>query len=256
METNIDINIEVKTDIEIDKEVIRAMYSSGHTLMMFKNIENMVIEFLEYMPLEYYEKPEDRKKIISPKLGHLLNNVGSEIDAFFRYWNKVHDKNLSVNINDLNFNNYKKIEEDLHLSDKEVILLHINKPIKPFNFYRWLLKEGEKEDEEKIKEISWWAAYNHIKHQGYYKKDEGNLENVINALGALFVVNCENEEVWKHIIAHDYIDKPYIATLDRPLDENIDIKSYYIYHPYVKSKLFVLKTRIEETKTDHFKMIF
>lgn len=255
METNVDINIDAKVDIKVEAEVIRAMYNSGHTLMMFKNLENMVIEFLEYIPLEYYEKPEDRKKIISPKLGHLLINIGSDIDAFFRYWKKVHEKNPSVKINDLDFNNYKKIEEDLHLSDKEVILLHINKPIKPYNFYRWILKEGEKEDKEKIKEISWWAAYNHIKHQGCYKRDEGNLENVINALCALFIINCENEEVWEHLIAYDYIEKPYITTLDRPLDKNIDIKSYYTYHPYVKSKLFSLKTRIEETKTDHFKII-
>jgi hypothetical protein len=61
---------------------------------MFNNLENMVIRFLEYIPLEYYDNPKDRKKIYLPKLTHLLGNICSEIDAFFRYWNKVHEKIL------------------------------------------------------------------------------------------------------------------------------------------------------------------
>ncbi len=50
------------------------MFKSGYTLKLFRILEDDVVDFLTYIPLEYYSVDE-RKKIISPKLAELLIRI-------------------------------------------------------------------------------------------------------------------------------------------------------------------------------------
>lgn len=182
-----------------------SIYCSGHTLMMLEVMEDMVLDFLKYVPLEYYRESEDRKAIYSPKLTNIFLSIGSETDIFFRYWTEVHENwkkdpinskkkfNESV-VRGLDKKNYDPVVKNMKLYDIEVNISCINKFIKPFeNFDKW------------------WSAYNHIKHNGYYYRDEGSLKNVVESLGALFILNCFHEDVIKIMKSRDIFTEPYSA---------------------------------------------
>ncbi len=84
---------------------IEVMYKSGYTLRIYQILENDLVTFLNYIPIEYY-KGEKRKEIYSPKLSELLLRIGSQVDIFFRQWNLVHEvykKNYHKNKNDYLF---------------------------------------------------------------------------------------------------------------------------------------------------------
>lgn len=190
-----------KVEVSSIDSVFRAIYNSGHTLMMFNALENDLIEFLKFIPLEYYKESNERELIYSPRLANILMNIGSQIDSFFRYWQKVHKKWMNdnhkviteENIKYLHFGDYKKIEQSDFSLNKEIYILSIDKCIKPFEIVEsdnnepkvsisWEKWKHGKENENK----SWWSAYNHIKHNGYYAIKEGNLDNVLKSLGAFF----------------------------------------------------------------------
>lgn len=196
----------LKATVEINAldSVYRAIYTSGHTLMMFNTLENDLIEFLKYIPLEYYKESNERELIYSPKLANILMNIGSQIDSFFRYWQKVHDK-CKIGIKDLSFENYKMIEQSDFSLNKEIYILSIDKRIKPFEIVEtdnkavsWKKWNGNTN--------CWWSAYNHVKHNGYYAKKEGNLDYVINSLGALFILNCIHEDLKPLLEKYGYRD--------------------------------------------------
>ncbi len=159
------------------------MFKSGYTLMLFKILENDVVDFLTYIPLEYY-LGDKRKEIFSPRLAEISTRIGNQVDTFFRNWDIVHSKNIGVDVDDLTFVNFKSIEKTYKLSDEKVKILSTGEIITPFKYWnKW-----EKEDK------NWWNAYNHVKHNGFYYKEEGNLNNVIESLSALFLLNCLHEE--------------------------------------------------------------
>jgi len=164
-------------------EDIEDIYESGHSIRMFEIIENDLVTFFRYIPPEYYDN-EDREKIISPVLVDLLIRIGSQIDIFFRNWDLVHELNPEKEIGKLNIGNYKALEKKLYLEDQKVFFLPTSEIKTPFkNWTKW--------DKEK----NWWNAYNLVKHNGYKFREQGNLQNVIEALAALFLLNCLHEKV-------------------------------------------------------------
>lgn len=229
------------------------MYKSGHTLNIYEDLESSVIEFLRYIPLEYYPKDQDRELIYSPKLANILISIGSQIDTFFRNWSLVQANCHAYSdkeIKELSFMNYKSVENDVHLSNKKLISGSTEIIIKPFDQWsNWKQSTDPSRDTR-----CWWNAYNHTKHNSFFHRREGNMNNVIKSLGALFILNCEHPEVWDHLIRREHIDKPYINP-DFHIDKNIDTKPFYVYHAYAVSRLFRLKTRIEVTRADYFGMI-
>lgn len=230
------------------------MYKIGHTLMIYGDLESNVIEFLRYIPLEYYPKDKDRELIYSPKLANILISIGSQIDTFFRNWILVQANCHAYSdkeIKKLNFMNYRSVENDVYLSNKK---LTISTEIIITPFDHWCNWKQNKNDPSRDTRC-WWNAYNHIKHNSFFYRREGNMNNVIKSLGALFILNCEHEEVWKHLIGRGYIDKPYINP-DHQIGKNIDTTPFYVYHADAVSRLFRLKTRMQVTKKDYFGMEF
>ena len=95
------------------------MFKSGYTLMLYGILENDVVDFLTYIPLEYY-LGDKRKEIFSPRLAELMIRIGSQIDIFFRNWDIVHSRNIGCGVIDLSIENYKSIEKICKLSNKKV----------------------------------------------------------------------------------------------------------------------------------------
>ncbi len=106
------------------------MYESGYSVNIYKILERDVVDFLNYIPIDYYLGSK-RKDIFSPKLAELLLRIGSQIDTFFRNWDIVqevyndnHKKPLkSVSV--LHFPDFKIIETcgKVLLSDKEIKII-------------------------------------------------------------------------------------------------------------------------------------
>lgn len=202
------------------------MYDSGYSIRMYRILEDDFIDFLNYIPAEYYSYNE-RKKICSPILSDLMIRIGSQIDIFFKNWDLVQKLNPKIKAENLKIMNYKIIENDeikrISLKDKEIIFLPTEEVTIPFkNWNNW-----KKYDE------NWWNAYNHIKHNGYKFKEEGNLQNVIESLSALFLLNCLHEKVKFKLIEYKYIETDSALREQIDVRQNLDLKGYR-----AESKLF------------------
>lgn len=171
------------------------MYKSGYTLNLYKILEDDVINFLNYIPLTYYLNGE-RKEIFSPKLAELLIRIGSQVDIFFRNWDITHSSNIGAPVNKLSIGNYKAIETKINLKDKEIKILSTNEIIMPFK--DWIVWKPDDEN--------WWNAYNHVKHNGFTNKKEGNFFNVIESLAALFLLNCLHKDAKEKLIEYGYYE--------------------------------------------------
>ncbi len=97
----------------------------------------------------------------------------------------------------MNFGNYKIVEENnkIILSNSKIKVLATNETIIPFK--DWIKKNNKSE--------WWWTAYNHVKHNGFTNKEEGNLNNVIESLSALFLLNCIHKETQTKLREYGYI---------------------------------------------------
>jgi len=58
------------------------MFKSGYTLMLYGILENDVVDFLTYIPLEYY-LGDKRKEIFSPRLAEILTRIGKPSGTLF-----------------------------------------------------------------------------------------------------------------------------------------------------------------------------
>ncbi len=201
------------------------MYNSGYSIRMYRILENDLVDFLNYIPAEYYNYDE-RNKICSPVLSDLMIRIGSQIDIFFRNWDLIQELNPKIIDKDLEFPNYKRIERDekrrMSLKDKEVLFLPTEEVTIPFkNWNKWK-NDG-----------NWWNAYNNVKHNGFKFKEYGNLNKVIESLAALFLLNCLHKKVKLRLINYGYVDiTPEIV------NQIQGKKEINLYGCTVKSKLF------------------
>ncbi len=214
------------------------MYESGYSLRMFQILEDDVVDFLTYIPLEYY-LGDKRKEIFSPRLAELLIRIGSQVDIFFKNWDIVHEvyknkyPNKKFNQDKLDIGNYKDIERDGKkiLSNKEIRILSTDELLTPFKCWT---DNGYP---------LWWKAYNNVKHQGFKNKIDGNLFNVIESLSALFLINCINKETTLKLIEYGYYDfnPDEINKLKRQIREYKELGSSYIPSSPRGSQLFEYK---------------
>ena len=197
------------------------MFKSGYSLNLYQIIEEDFMEFLKNISIDYYQGDE-RKNIYSPKLGELLIRIGSQIDIFFRNWDVVQSHYPGVSIEKLKFGNYKAIEKDINLNDKQITIQSTNEILFPFS--NWTIKDPD-----------WLTAYNNVKHNGYTNKEKGNFFNVIESLAALFLLNCVHEDLKSKLIEYGY------RKVD-PDTYNIIVRdgNYFEHggYPFITSQLF------------------
>ena len=203
------------------------MFKSGYSLNLYQIIEDDFMEFLKNISIDYYQGNE-RKKIFSPKLGELLIRIGSQIDIFFRNWDIVQSHNPGVSIEDLKFGNYKAIEKDINLNDKKIKIIATDETLIPFN--DWIKNDP-----------SWLTSYNHVKHNGFVYKEEGNLNNVIESLSALFLLNCLHGDLKIKLIEYGY-RKVDLDTYNLIVREKSYLEAAY---PYITSQLFEFEKEID-----------
>lgn len=198
------------------------MFKSGHSLRIFKILEDDLVNFLNYISIEYYSS-EEWKKIYSPKLAELFIRIGSQLDTFLNTW--CVDLGFFPRLEELKYGNYQKLIKKYDLDNKEIILMQTDDILKPF--YDGLKSQP-----------NWLTFYNNVKHNGYYHKEEGNLFNVIESLSALFLINCINENTKNKLIEYGFYELSHKEHRDLKRD-----KIWFIPRSPARSQLFEYKNK-------------
>lgn len=117
-------------------------------------------------------------KCFSDKFAILLQAIGSELDSFFKVF-------CGFNPDD-----YKTIADYYgvvtqkwpDVTTQEIDVIDAKMKIIPFQ--TWNAQQPKQS-------LAWWNAFDEIKHNRSEKVDKANLENVLNCLGALFMLEMK-----------------------------------------------------------------
>ena len=169
-------------------------FTEGYHIDRYHILEKDLLEFLYYIPLDFYPTADARSHVTSPYLADMLIRIGSAIDIFFRnfimkYPDIKEKSGIRVKFeNDLNWNSYKALEPEIQLSQTNVGINHIiyGASLEPFWGEGKSSSRVKWNDEDLNRDKFWWDCYNKVKHNGQFEK--ANLENVMQALGAYIIL--------------------------------------------------------------------
>jgi len=136
----------------------------NYFLALEKDLENLS---------RYIEFSNANLGTYSIELTHLLLSASSEVDVIMKQLCSLISPNQPAN----NINNYKSIiQESLPtFINEEIAIDRFGLTFKPFE--NWTGTENP----------NWWRSYNNVKHQRNNCFQEANLQNTINAVGALLL---------------------------------------------------------------------
>ena len=180
----------------------------GYHIDRYHALEDDLLRFLDFVTLDFYPSIEERQKVKSLYLGDLLLRIGSNIDIFFRkiISSNKDDKDIKEIFGEktrLNWNEFKKLEPLLRLSDSNVEIISTSELLYPFRLGG--KPEAQPWDDDSVT-LTWWNSYNKIKHEGSFER--ATLDNAIQALAALFIlILCtkENYEIAEKLNRYGYI---------------------------------------------------
>ena len=136
----------------------------NYFLAIEKDLENLS---------RYIEFAKENLEVYSIELTRILLSTSSEVDVIMKQLCKLLEPDREAK----NINDYRTtIQNNLHsFINEEVIIDRYGLSFKPWE--SWVGTENP----------DWWKSYNNVKHErnSYYL--EANLENTINAVGALLV---------------------------------------------------------------------
>jgi hypothetical protein len=182
-------------------------FENGYYIDRYYALEEDLLRFLNYVTLEFYPKPQNRKYIRSIYLSDLLLRIGSNISTFFDRFIDNHlysggllQQNFWLSYSSyqmifkelkekkkksgLYWGDYKKLEPILDLSNRYVILTPLNEKLYPFRDTKKGIKSWV--DIKNNEGDFWWNSYNAVKHNAML--EEANLNSVLNSLAALLLL--------------------------------------------------------------------
>lgn len=184
----------------------------NYFLAIEKDLENLS---------RYIEFDKSNLNTFSIELTHILFSASSEVDVVMKQICNLIDPNKKVG----NINDYRSFisTHSKDLINEEVIIHRYGITCKPWEKWR----EGENPD--------WWRSYNNVKHKRNNYYSEANLNNAINAVGALLInVLYYYKQAFSNEAGHD-ID--FIDITGRLIPESslIKINNHDYYHNPVSS---------------------
>ena len=170
----------------------------GYHIDRYHALEKDLLEFLEFIPLEFYPC-RARQCIRSTYLADLLLRIGSNIDIFFKKTIECNREEESWKgkiavMRRKDWNGYKELEPILKLSDEYVTIISTTETEKLYPFRQEGKCDGLPWSEKGVS-LAWWNSYNKVKHEGRF--DRATLDNVIQSLAALFILICRDKV--KHV---------------------------------------------------------
>lgn len=203
--------------------------SQGFHIDRYHALEEDFLKFLGFITLEFYSL-EELTKIKSTYLADLLLRIGSNVDVIYKKYLMTNSKFEVIvgkkSENELNWDDCKKLESYIHLSEKKVIIFPTLESIYPFkniDSISWINIVQKDEND------FWWKSYNNIKHYGNF--EEASLENVLRSLAALFLLISLTGGPASNLVRYNYIHNTESSIVKFP-----DQKSGYILY----TKLFIL----------------
>lgn len=166
---------------------------------------------------------KSNKHTYSNAFEELLVVICTEIETVFKEWLQINKGYIKKYLTEL----LKLITiEDLN---KMVILKLSNIELKPFNDLSYLVKNNINNSDklngfDASKNLKWWNAYNNIKHNKFTYREQANLENVLDALAALFILESLRIKNMDNSDSNDAFDCPYKPS--QLFDSNIETKRY------------------------------
>lgn len=164
----------------------------------FCGLEEDFIGVTRYVALA----PENRATW-SEKIAQLLLLTGAAVDSVFNEIRKSSLLPQTTEVIDLagssepNITDYRRVYEPIfQLSSVEVLVSHgltNYGTIKPFEAFAGNQSPG------------WWTAYNEVKHEFFQNVQKGTLDNLVRALGGLFVLNILHKDSQQYLIRNSLI---------------------------------------------------
>lgn len=197
------------------------IFLDGHSWQNFQDLENKVLECLDYVALDTVHE-----EVWSNRFGELLIRIGSAIDSFFNKARECYYFDKEQGIKDLRQQNqpdildYCKFFERYYQLSEAFVAIHQPNGI----FYKAYSPFSEFKQNQSP---SWWKSYNKVKHEWYdSSREHGNLKNVIESLGGLFILNVLHKDSQKFLVLNNVI--------------KAGDKSYYEYSGVTKNHLLSL----------------
>ena len=129
--------------------------------------------------IEYVELTEINFHTYSNGFAHLLLTIGAELDDFFKEYCHFRLDDRRKKISD-----YAAYIDGKYptIRDQKIILKEYNIIISPFE--NWNVNCA-------AESLVWWTAFNEIKHGRAANIEKATLENVVNILGALYLLEMK-----------------------------------------------------------------
>ena len=128
-----------------------------------------------YKLSRFIEFDQRNENVFSIELVRLLISSSSEFEVVAKELCNIKDPSIRIsNINDIRMN-LSVFYPDI--ADLEIIIPRYGLKYQPL--INWKTN----------KHCDWWSSYNAIKHQRNSKYENANLKNVINSIGALYILN-------------------------------------------------------------------
>lgn len=137
----------------------------------YLNLEKSFLEARKYVELD-----ETNFSTFSDHFALLMQAIGAELDCVFKEFCE-----LSTSSSNANIKQYAAYVQENYqdIGDRTVKVCETNIELKPF-------EEWNKDNPGQ--HLSWWQAFTSIKHNRYGNRQKANLKNVLNILGALFLL--------------------------------------------------------------------
>lgn len=126
----------------------------------------------------YVALSQDNFNTFSNEYVSLLQLIGAELDVLFKQYCgfELEDyKNISHYASDI-------LANDPEIRQQEIEVINGDMVICPFE--NWQTEKAKQS-------LSWWEAYDEIKHNRIGKTAQASLKNVLNILGALYLIEMK-----------------------------------------------------------------
>jgi len=164
----------------------------------YQNLENRISQVFEIVP---FSGSKEISKFSTPRLVPILVEAASIIDSIFR--NLFPDKTLRPNKKTITrkganiFDFYRELENQLELAKTSSLVL-TSPPIILRPFKDW--------NDTAPNKMSWWIAYNRLKHDRFKWGKEANLLYTLNAICGLQQLMTKVPIILKYALRFNWIN--------------------------------------------------
>ena len=134
------------------------------------HLETLLIKTFDFVALTRNNYPT-----YSNQYASILQLTGSELDSFFKYYINPKGRNIKDYMQSFVKKHPELIEQEVEILDSDIIL-------KPFEKCEGVLCDTP---------MFWWKAFTDIKHNRVKNFLKANLCNCLNALAALYMIECQ-----------------------------------------------------------------